>query len=264
MTATGRDERRDRWADALTAAARGAPGGPVSEVIVYERTASTQDAAWRHRRADAGVAVVASVQTDGRGQRGRRWQDGEAMTLPMSFALPDAPGDVGLAARAGLAALDACRAAAPGADLRIKWPNDVVARVDNGDRKLAGVLIERRDRWAVVGVGVNVFQSAGDLAGVPGACSLAMLGGSTDRLALAAGLLSTLGRWLGADDDAVRAAWAARDAMIGTERAFLVGQERITGVVVGLDPLTAITVRTPEGERVLPVDGARVDASRTA
>ena len=114
MSAGGHEDLAG-WADATEAALPGIEQCCVSRVVVYAKTGSTQDAAWRHRPMDedvGGVVVVASVQTDGRGQRGRRWDDGEARTLPVSFALRTAMTDVGLAARAGLGALEACRAAA--------------------------------------------------------------------------------------------------------------------------------------------------------
>lgn len=257
----GAHEDLTGWADAIEAAMPGIERCCVSRVIVYAKTGSTQDAAWRHRLMDkdaGGVVVVASVQTDGRGQRGRRWDDGEARTLPVSFALRTGLSDIGLAARAGLGALEACHAAAPGADIRIKWPNDIVVRDAAGDRKLGGVLVERRDGVAVMGVGVNVSQTADELAaaGLTGACSLAMLGGKTNRLMLAIDLIAGMSRWLAADNDAVRACWAAHDAMVGTRRAFTVGRERVEGEVVGVDPLGVIAVRTGAGEVAVPVERA--------
>jgi BirA family biotin operon repressor/biotin-[acetyl-CoA-carboxylase] ligase len=62
-----------------------------------------------------------------------------------------------LALVAGLAARDAIARAAPGKDVRIKWPNDVV--VDG--KKIAGVLVEAilqgdRVEAVIVGIGINV------------------------------------------------------------------------------------------------------------
>jgi BirA family biotin operon repressor/biotin-[acetyl-CoA-carboxylase] ligase len=243
------------WTTAIESALPGIEHCCVSQVLVYAKATSTQDAAWRHRPQSpeaGGVVVLASIQTDGRGQRGRRWDDGQARTLPVSFALRTTLTDVDLAARAGLSALEACRLHAPHADIRIKWPNDIVARDALGDRKLAGVLVERRDGVAVVGVGINVSQTAEELAacGLTHAASLGMLGGKMNRLMLAIDLIASMSRWLAADDDAVRAEWAAHDAMLGTHRAFVVGGERVEGEVTALDPLGSITV----GGRSLPVD----------
>jgi BirA family biotin operon repressor/biotin-[acetyl-CoA-carboxylase] ligase len=254
------------WATAIEAALPGIERCCVSRVVVYAKTTSTQDAAWRHRPGEAdsgGVLAVAAVQTGGRGRLGRRWEDGPGSTLPASFVLRTPMADTGLAARAGLAALDACRLAAPNAGLGIKWPNDVVTR-SGGERKLAGVLVERRDGVAVVGVGINVSQTADELAaaGLDRACSLATLGGKANRLMLAIDLVASMSRWLAADDDEVRAHWAEHDAMAGTRRAFLVGGERVEGEVVGVDPLGVIGVRTETAEVAFPVERAVVEPVR--
>lgn len=247
------------WADAIEAQLATIDGCCVSRVFVYGSVSSTQEAAWRHRLHDTGVVAIASSQTHGRGQRGRVWEDGDALTLPVSFALATGMDDVGLAARAGLAAMEACHHAAPGADIRIKWPNDVVVRTNTEDRKLAGVLIERRDDFAVVGVGVNVFCAEQDTARARPyrAVSVEELGGRPDRCALAADLVRTMSAWLGAPDDHVRARWADHDAMVGTDRAFVTGNERVAGRVIGLDPLDAIRVHTGGGERSLGVGVTR-------
>lgn len=248
-----------RWADAIEAALPSIDRCCVSKVFVYDTVASTQDAAWRHRLSGTGVVVVASVQTAGRGQRGRRWDDGVGHTLPVSFAIPIELDDVGLAARAGLAALDACHTAAPAADLRIKWPNDIVWRTNGVDRKLAGVLVERRDGVAVLGVGINVFRVEHDAvcARPPDAGCIQDIGGDTDRCRLAIGLVRSLSRWLGAPDDEVRTHWRERDAMVGTRRAFVCDGTDTEGEVLALDPLTSIVVRTTSGEQSLAVATTR-------
>jgi BirA family biotin operon repressor/biotin-[acetyl-CoA-carboxylase] ligase len=247
-------EQIEHWSDTINAALPTIPDCCVGEVLVYASVGSTQDAAWRHRQA-TGVAVLASVQTAGRGRLGRKWDDGRADTLPVSFALPSAMDDVGLSARAGLGALDVCRLAAPDAELRIKWPNDIVVCDKAGQRKLAGVLVERRDGCAVVGVGINVFVPTAARGKGYHACSLDEVGGLTDRCALAIRLIGTLSRWLAADDKQVRTHWAEHDAMVGTERAFVVDHERIAGVVMRLDPLGSIEV----GGRAISVQRARTE-----
>jgi BirA family biotin operon repressor/biotin-[acetyl-CoA-carboxylase] ligase len=64
------------------------------------------------------------------------------------------PADAGeLARRVSLAALDAVRARRPDADVRLKWPNDIL--LDGA--KVAGLLAQRDATGAVVvGIGINV------------------------------------------------------------------------------------------------------------
>jgi BirA family biotin operon repressor/biotin-[acetyl-CoA-carboxylase] ligase len=61
-----------------------------------------------------------------------------------------------LALVAGVAVFDAVKACAPAiADLRLKWPNDVLV----GHAKLVGILLERQREAVVVGIGVNLAQA---------------------------------------------------------------------------------------------------------
>ena len=130
-------------------------------------TASTNDVAreWALAGAPDGALVVAARQTSGRGRRERTWDSPAGTGLYASFVLrPDWPAEQApnLAIVAGMAAFRALEKAGV-RDLRVKWPNDVLA----GGRKLCGVLVEPRlggDRieFAVVGIGINVGQGAGD------------------------------------------------------------------------------------------------------
>ncbi|HRT04156.1 MAG TPA: biotin--[acetyl-CoA-carboxylase] ligase [Kiritimatiellia bacterium] len=130
-------------------------------------TASTNDVArdWALAGAPDGALVVATHQTRGRGRRERTWDSPAGTGLYASFVLrPDWPADQApnLAIVAGMAAFRALERAGV-ANLRIKWPNDVLA---NG-KKICGVLVEPRlgagrIDFAVVGIGINVGQGAGD------------------------------------------------------------------------------------------------------
>jgi BirA family biotin operon repressor/biotin-[acetyl-CoA-carboxylase] ligase len=112
-----------------------------------------------------GDVHVARGQTAGRGRLGRRWHSAADEGLYASLVLlppPPAPaasidGPL-VTVAAGLAVFDAVRALGA-SDVRLKWPNDVVA----SDAKLAGVLVETRGLdplkpHYVVGIGMNVRQ----------------------------------------------------------------------------------------------------------
>lgn len=102
-----------------------------------------------------------------------------------------------------------------------------------------------------MGVNVNQITWPSELADA--AISLRQLtGAAVDRIhvtaEVAAGLTSTLER----SDAELAAAFAPRDLLAGTTRVFLLGGERITGVVERVDPLAGLRVRTPDGLRTLP------------
>lgn len=117
------------------------------------------------RRSRAGQSyptlLVAERQTAGRGRLGRQWHSPPGSSLTFSLGLVLNPADWGgLSLAVGTSLADSL-AQATGADLRIKWPNDVWL----GGNKLAGVLVETAGagqatpgRYVVVGVGLNVRQ----------------------------------------------------------------------------------------------------------
>jgi BirA family biotin operon repressor/biotin-[acetyl-CoA-carboxylase] ligase len=147
-----------------------------------------------------GLAVVADLQTAGRGRRGRTWVSPAGANLLFSVAWRPsiAPSLAGLlGGSTALAVRDACAALVPDAGLAIRWPNDVVER--NG-LKVAGLLVEtalegRKLVEAVIGIGINVnwLPSAmpPDLGG--SATSLqALVGAPIDRVQLLDAVLNAL------------------------------------------------------------------------
>lgn len=131
---------------------------------------STNSAA---RSLPAWHALRARIQTDGRGRTGRPWTSDDG-GLWLSAVLP-CPGTrpkwAILPLAAGWAIVGALRELGA-RDLRLRWPNDIMA----GPRKLAGLLVERyHTDTAVIGIGINVFNS-------PESADPA-LGGVTARLA---------------------------------------------------------------------------------
>jgi BirA family biotin operon repressor/biotin-[acetyl-CoA-carboxylase] ligase len=104
--------------------------------------------------------ITAGEQIAGRGRRGRTWSSPPG-NLYASLLLADpAPPQAapGLCFVAGLAladALAACLPASSGADIQVKWPNDVLFR----GAKIAGILVEGQGTAplrVVIGCGANL------------------------------------------------------------------------------------------------------------
>ena len=104
-----------------------------------------------------GTLVTAGEQRAGRGRQGRTWSAPAGRALLMSLVLREWPPRVPIVG--ALAVADV--AAAGGAEITIKWPNDVLL----DGRKLAGVLGEARPQegWCVLGIGLNVAVRVQDL-----------------------------------------------------------------------------------------------------
>jgi len=158
------------------------PCGPspllADAVVAFSRVGSTQEEARALVRAGAphGTIVLAEEQTAGRGRRGRTWISppgaGIWATVILRRAVPEAAPQ-GLTLAAAVAVCEAARAL--GAEVEIKWPNDVIA----AEGKVAGVLGEMlatgAGPCALLGLGVNYDWGAGnasDAGGAPAAASL--------------------------------------------------------------------------------------------
>jgi BirA family biotin operon repressor/biotin-[acetyl-CoA-carboxylase] ligase len=224
----------------------------IDRVAVLAETGSTQDAARMMAGGRPGLVVLAGRQTAGRGRLGRAWTQHADMGVAATFVVEcpaDGAGELALASGVAAArAIEDCTpvSGAPGR-IGLRWPNDVVVCGDG--RKLAGVLVERADGLAVVGIGINVLQGPNDwpdaLRGR--AASLTMLGSLATRSDVACRLLTRLDRALGEGREAVVAEWRRRDTLLGTRRAFLSDGRRVEGVVEAIDPDDAVTLRRDDG-----------------
>jgi BirA family transcriptional regulator, biotin operon repressor / biotin---[acetyl-CoA-carboxylase] ligase len=134
----------------------------------FEVVGSTNDVvrAWLADGTPEVCLAVADEQRAGRGRDGRAWTapSGHALLLSLGFRPTGLRPDQlwRLAAVASLAMADAGEdiASLPSETILLKWPNDLVVEVDDGVRKVAGVLgetdgIETADPRAVIGIGVN-------------------------------------------------------------------------------------------------------------
>ncbi len=109
-----------------------------------------------------GAWISAGRQTQGRGQRGRRWDAAPGESVLMSVVLRPALRPAEWGQMAFVAALAVAEALDDyGVSPALKWPNDVLVE----DKKIAGVLIETvpgPDGTGIViaGIGVNINQAA--------------------------------------------------------------------------------------------------------
>ena len=191
-----------------------------------------------HRGAPHGTLVTAAEQSAGRGRQGRTWTAPAGRALLCSLVIRDPPRLLPLAA--GVAVAEVC-----GAGALVKWPNDVW--IDG--RKVAGILVEGRpqERWAVVGIGLNVAvrmedfpselqETAGTMGLEPDAIEPTL-----ERL------VGSLERWtLAADRDLLQAV-RARDALRGQSIRWADGE----GVADGVDDAGNLLVQTADGQVAL-------------
>ena len=145
--------------------------------------------------APEGTVVVADEQTEGRGRLGRRWEAPAGTSILLSLVLypnvaPERLPELSIVAGRAVAA---AIAATTGLAADVKLPNDVLVH----GRKAAGILAEASEGRVVLGIGVNVNQTAHELPAdvrLPPTSLRLELGREVDRAELLVSLLAELER----------------------------------------------------------------------
>lgn len=133
----------------------------LGKEIYYQKSVDSTNS-WAKRLAEegkpSGTVVVADMQTNGKGRRGRSWETPERMSVPLSILLrPDFLPEKAsmLTLVMGLSVVQALENAVS-LQCSIKWPNDVLI----SEKKVCGILAELYSQidnmeYMVVGAGVN-------------------------------------------------------------------------------------------------------------
>jgi len=196
------------------------------------------------------VWIAADRQTAGRGRRGRVW---ESPTGNLAATLLIAPGrPAGECAQlsfvAALADAETVAHFAPRSEVKVKWPNDVLA----DGRKISGILLEsassgsEQPQWLAIGIGMNlvVFPTGTEFP----ATALAALGVTPPLprealTKLAAAWAGWYEVWRSQGFAAIRDAWLARAANLGGRIRARLQSEETTGVFEGIDETGALILR---------------------
>jgi BirA family transcriptional regulator, biotin operon repressor / biotin---[acetyl-CoA-carboxylase] ligase len=235
---------------------------PGCGLAVLEEIDSTNEEA--RRRAEAGEAgplwIMAQRQTAGRGRRGRTWISGHGNLLCTLLVRPGgtAAGAARLSFAAALAVRELLSGYVPQADIKLKWPNDVL--LEGG--KVAGILLESaaaqagRLDWLVIGFGVNLAH-APDVAGQQVTALARHLppGATPPPPDEALGNLARIfGRWYEralTGFPAVRSAWLAHARGLGQDVRVEAGGRSLSGRFESIDADGALVLVSPDGTRRL-------------
>jgi BirA family biotin operon repressor/biotin-[acetyl-CoA-carboxylase] ligase len=243
-----------------------AAGAALAQLEVAWSLDSTNSELLRRETPAQGAAVLlAERQSGGRGRRGRDWASPLACNIYLSVARRFGGGLArlpGLSLVAGVASAEALHALGF-ADVRLKWPNDLVVASGDGLRKLGGLLVEGGGEAAgparaVMGLGLNVGMPPASAVAIdqPWVDLATLAGGRTpSRNAVVAALLA---HWLPAlaEFDETGLApfidrYARLDALAG--KAVLVhGNDRVrAGEALGLSGEGALRVRIDGSEQLV-------------
>lgn len=230
------------------------------EILVFQKTSSTNDVVGRMAREGAaeGVVVFAETQTAGRGRLGRRWASADHEGLWFSILVRPELGISDWSRLTTWVAVGVARgleAAVPEVRVAVKWPNDLYL---NG-QKAVGILIESATDpksgagFAIVGIGINVNQLEfpPELAGKATSLRLNRPGGAPlDRQEVAVKVLARLDELyqeLGSGFDRIVAEAERRSLLIARWIEVQYPHGRVRGEAIGLERDGSLRIRTEDG-----------------
>jgi BirA family transcriptional regulator, biotin operon repressor / biotin---[acetyl-CoA-carboxylase] ligase len=228
-------------------------------ILRFDSLDSTNTEAARQamRGAQEGLCIVAHEQTAGRGRQERVWISPPGAGLYCSIVLRprlELSAWPLLTLMTAVAVHDALREAS-GLETDIKWPNDIYAR----EAKLCGILAETvetaQGRACIIGIGINLSNSAFPESLRQSATSIEALTGSTvDAESILQVLLRAFAEryeMLSGTDGAnlTLAAWTARSSYAEGRRVRVsLAEEILEGTTRGLESDGALRVETDAGQ----------------
>lgn len=240
----------------------------IGQTIRYvDSTPSTQHLAheWVREGASHGALVIANEQTGGKGRLGREWHSPPGSGIWMSFILkPDIPlvHTPHLTLLLSVAVTRALRAET-GADIAIKWPNDLFVE----GRKVCGILTEVRaeaDRihYCVAGIGINVHTRSDQLPQQLRSVATS-LHETTEHPLHRARIVATccseieslMNVYAKKGFSPIKTLWETYAFMLGQQVTVSSTEGVKSGEAVGLDDSGALILKTREGtERIFSAD----------
>jgi BirA family biotin operon repressor/biotin-[acetyl-CoA-carboxylase] ligase len=200
--------------------------------------------------------AFAEIQRAGRGRRGRSWLApfGSGLTFSVAWTFAETPSGLpALGLALGVAVAEALQGLGL-AEVRLKWPNDIVWR----GRKLGGLLLQLRTESGgsasvVAGLGLNLLLPVASREQLTSEGALpiadldeAMAGKAPGRNDLAAALvvalLAALDEFSRCGFGAFASRWAVLDALAGARVRVAQGAEGVEGEARGADADGALLV----------------------
>ena len=225
------------------------------EVLVYNRTSSTNDIAERYARdkGNDGLAIFAEEQTSGRGRAGNKWHSKRSDSILCSILLIDSNLNAELLSLTFAVATAEAVGKPSRSHAKIKWPNDIML---NG-KKVAGILLEakphKNGKIFVVGIGINCHQQKNDFPAElqQTATSIDIESHSViDRIHLAKRLLGSIDHWLEAAEQNKRQVidrWRSLSIQLGHRVTLLFDGKKFTGNCTGIDPEKGLILHLDSG-----------------
>ena len=236
-------------------------------LLAYDELDSTNDEARRlaFGGGSHGAIVWAKRQSQGKGRMGRDWVSEEGNLFFSMLLCPHADEKTitQLSFVAAVAVIQTIRSILPEEhDIHCKWPNDILFK----GRKIAGILLESfetdaqegaedpgRQRWVVVGVGINVDSYPSDTT-LPATClkeaGVEIISAKIVLSRFIHHFITAYDIWAKRGFSPIRRLWIESGYRIGKTIEVKLPKERHSGIFEGIDANGGLLIRKNDGKRI--------------
>ena len=220
------------------------------EWIDYKEAESTNDIAKEKSGKACGkkFVITAEKQTKGRGRLGRKWKSYKG-NLFASLGIEIEISQLGeLIFVVGLSLLEAIRHLSPKADIKLKWPNDVLLK----GKKISGILLEKGEGdYIIIGIGVNISKSPQDKDVIYPATNLKDEGIKTTRIDFLKVYLDAFDKnlfiWHQDSFEEIKKSWLKNVKGLGKEIIISMDNDTKEGIFEGVDDNGLLLLRGSDG-----------------
>ena len=135
------------------------------KIKYIESTNSTNDYSWDLIEKnyisyiDDPIIIITKNQLNGKGQRGNKWFSSQNKSLTFSMIINENKNyDELLSLKIAVAIIEGIKINT-NINCQLKWPNDIMIN----NKKIGGVLIEKKGNIIVIGIGINVNEDLQDI-----------------------------------------------------------------------------------------------------
>lgn len=230
------------------------------KVYYFKEITSTMDVA--KKIADKGEegVVIAELQTKGKGRLGRTWhspQGGIWMSLIIKppFSLKETYFLVYIASLATALAIEKVT----DIPVYLKWPNDVIYKDKEKEKKLAGILLELKTEidkieYAIIGIGINVNNEIGLIE--PQAISLKeILKKEIPRKDIVIELIKNFNHLLKKETKEILKMWKNKSLTLGKLVEIIHPEGEKIGIALDISEEGALLLQTEKGDIVKVYSG---------
>ena len=221
------------------------------KVYYYKEVTSTMDVAKKIAEKGEEAIIIAETQTKGKGRLDRPWfspKGGIWMSLVIkpSLTLKEAYLLTYIAALATALAIEKVS----GIKAYLKWPNDVIYKMGEEEKKLAGILLEIKaeiDRisYAIIGIGINVNNRISILE--PQAISLKeILGKEIKRKNIVTEFIKIFKNFLKSEAKEILKLWKNKSLTLGRKVKILHPEGEKIGLALDISDDGALILKTQE------------------